>query len=158
MLSACRWAEVFPSRPYAPGRIFRPWSRPRLKRPSFRGIGCSARPAPGGFQAFRPLFCGRGAAGFKKNRPPVQRVRLKTEKISTEGLEVCYKSFYLCTTPQGRAGCSGKSSHERKKGSTVAERGNRKKKAKKNFRKFLEVRKRFLPLQSRRKRRRNKKR
>ncbi len=59
--------------------------------------------------------CGPGAGGFKNNRPPVQRVRAKTEKIRTEVLEVCSKSFYLCTTPQGRAGCSGRSSHEKRR-------------------------------------------
>ncbi len=59
--------------------------------------------------------CGPGAGGLKNNRPPVQRVRAKTEKISTEVLEVCSKSFYLCTTPQGRAGCSGRSSHEKRR-------------------------------------------
>ena len=59
--------------------------------------------------------CGPGAASLKNNRAPVQRVRAKTEKISTEGLEVCSKSFYLCTTPQGRSGCSGRSSHEKRR-------------------------------------------
>ena len=139
MLSACRWAEVFPFRWFATGRIFRPWSRPRLKRPSiFPGNWLLCPPVVRfGFPAFRPLFCGPGAVGFKKNRPPVQQVRLKTEKISTEGLEVCYKSFYLCTTPQGRVGCSGRSSHERKKGLTGVKRGNRKGKTKKNFKSFF---------------------
>ena len=45
----------------------------------------------------------------------------------------------------------------KKKGLTRVKRRNRKKRKEKNFKKFLEVQKRFLPLQSQRKRRENKK-
>ncbi len=175
--SACRSAEVFPFRWFAARPSFGGAGCSALREQAVRQ-NCVRLRAASALPCIRIAFCltgcfprrflllpvlaapvcGPGAGGFKNNRPPVQRVRAKTEKISTEVLEVCSKSSYLCTTPQGRVGCSGKSSHERKKGLTGVKRGNRKGKKKKNFKSFLEVRKRFLPLQSRRKRRRNKKR
>ncbi|CAM3803678.1 hypothetical protein [Sphingobacterium prati] len=115
-----------------------------------------------------PVVKGLLELSCKKNLAPFQVVKGEMKIIRTKGLELCPKSPYLCTTPQGRDGCFARKNHEKKKGLSEAWQGlksrsdyfkrrNRKKKKKKNFRSFLEVQKRFLPLQSQRKRRETKK-
>ncbi len=52
----------------------------------------------------------------KKNLTPLQVVKRKMKIIRTKGLEVCPKTPYLCTTPQGRNGCFERRNHEKKKG------------------------------------------
>ena len=100
-----------------------------------------------------PPFKGLLVLFGKNNRSSSQAVKDILKGNKTKVLEVCYKTPYLCTTPQGRDGYSGRGDQWKKKGLTWVRRGNRKKKKKKNFKSFLEVRKRFLPLQSQRKRR-----
>ncbi|WP_313264458.1 hypothetical protein, partial [Sphingobacterium sp.] len=57
--------------------------------------------------------------------------------IRTKGLEVCPKTPYLCTTPQGRDGYFERKNHEKKKGLTRVERGNRKKRKEKKLEKVF---------------------
>jgi len=52
-------------------------------------------------------------------------------------LEVCPKTPYLCTTPQGRDGYFERRGHEKKKGLTEVRRGNRKKGKEKKLQKFF---------------------
>ncbi len=52
---------------------------------------------------------------YKKNLAPLQAVKDKMKIIRTKGLEVCPKTPYLCTTPQGRDGYFERRSHEKRR-------------------------------------------
>jgi len=61
------------------------------------------------FKGLLELFC-------KKNLPSLQAVKGILKENKTKVLEVIIKTPYLCTTPQGRDGCSERRNHEKKKG------------------------------------------
>jgi len=52
---------------------------------------------------------------MKKNLAPLQAVKGKMKIIRTKGLEVCPKTPYLCTTPQGRDGYFERRDHEKRR-------------------------------------------